>query len=589
MANQQTSLTQAAIRHPDFLFNSTDWAEWRETFGGGKDYRNRYLKRWSDRETPDEFALRQACTPIPTFAKAAILDIRNAIFQRLEDVIRNGGSTSYKRAVKGESNGVDREGTSMNSFIGIDVLTELLVMGRAGVYVDAPDVMPSTLIQQVNRPDLAPYCYCYRIEDIVSWTHDFREVPGTFKAVLLRDHVVTFNTDFGGIELPEGRESRLRLVWKDDETGKVRVRFFTDDKDRTPIPISGGDPDGGITLDIEIVPFAMPDIGVSLMADITSYQHALLNLVSGDVNWSLMSSSPFLTIQRDLRSSGAHLKQPGQGNVPEAGGQRAKDREEQIGGKGRYYDADMERPGYIAPPTDPLLASMKLQEKLEDDIRKLVNLAVANKSGSRTESAEAKKLSSQGLEAGLSFIGLVLEDTEQRIARFWGIYEGDQPSHIAYPARYILKQDIERIEEAKQMAVLMDRIPSKAARKALAKQIVMTMLGGKENSEDLSLMMGEINAAGYTTGAVQDVIQAHAAGLVSDETASNALGYNGEDEVDQAREDKAERATITLLAQTAVGGGSGLAAVGAGARGVPEIDPNQESAQQEKEESEDDG
>lgn len=231
---------------------------------------------------------------------------------------------------------------------------------------------------------------------------------------------------------------------------------------------------------------------------------------------------------------------------------------------------------------------MKLQEKLEDDIRKLVNLAVTNKSGSRTESAEAKKLSSQGLDAGLSYIGLVLEETEQHIAKFWAMYESGEPAQVAYPERYILKQDIERIEEAKEMASLMDRLPSKTARKTLAKQIIMTMLGGKENTSKLQVIMGEINAAGYTTSALQDIIQAHSAGLVDDITASDALGFDGEDVVPQARKDKAERATITLLAQTAVNGESGQGAIGAGARGVPEIDPNEESAEQEKEESDDD-
>lgn len=112
------------------------------------------------------------------------------------------------------------------------------------------------------------------------------------------------------------------------------------------------------------------------------------------------------------------------------------------------------------------------------------------------------------------------------------------------------------------------------------------MLGGKENTETLQVMMAEVRAANYTTAAVADVIQAHTAGLVSDETASVSLGYE-EDEVPQARKDRAERATLTLLAQTAVNGQSGLTQVGAGARGVPEIDPNEQSAKEEKED--DDG
>ncbi len=585
MPGIRTSLVSASIKHPDFLFTSTDWTEWRETFRGGREYRQRYLKKWSIRETDDDFTVRKGCTPIPTFAKAAILDIRNSIFQRLEDVIRTGGSPSYNRAIEAESGGVDREGSSMNSFIGIDVLTELLVMGRTGIYVDAPNIKPVSLADQIGQ-DLAPYCYCYRIEDILSWTLDHNEVRGTFKAVLLRDHVVNFNTDFAGVPLPKGRETRLRLVWKDDESGKVRVKMWKDDEERKLIELEDADADGAVTLDIDVVPFTMPDIGESLMVDITSYQHALLNLVSGDVNWSLMSSSPFLTIQRDGRSVGAHLKKPGRGNTPEPGGQHAQDQEEKIGGKGRYYDPDMDRPGYIAPPTDPLMASMKLQEKLEDDIRKLVNLAVTNKAGSRTESAEAKKLSSQGLEAGLSYIGLVLENAEQRIAEFWGRYENHEGTTVSYPERYILKQDIERIEEGEAMASLMDRIPSKTARKAIAKQIVSTLIGGRDNTDNITTMLTEIESAGYTTAAVSDVIQAHSQGLVSDKTASESLGYDAS-EVEQARKDKAERATITLLAQQSVGGESGQAAIGAGARGAPDIDPNEESAQQEKKESQD--
>lgn len=588
MSATRTALVSASVKNPDYLFTAADWTEWRETFRGGRDYRSRYLKKWSSRETTPEFNIRRECTPIPTFAKAAILDIRNAIFQRLEDVIRSGGSMSYNRAVEGEGGGVNREGSSMNQFIGVDVLTELLVMGRAGIYVDAPNVKPVTLADQIGK-DLAPYCYCYRIEDILSFTLDHNEVRGTFKAVLLRDHVVRYNTDFAGVELPEGRKTRLRLVWKDEVTGKVKVRMWEDDEERAIIPLEGADETGAVTLDISVVPFIMPDIGDSLMIDITSYQHALLNLVSGDVNWSLMSSSPFLTIQRDARSVGSHLKKPGRGNTPEPGGQHSQDQEEQIGGKGRYYDDKMERPDYIAPPTEPLLASMKLQEKLEDDIRKLVNLAVTNKAGSRTESAEAKKLSSQGLEAGLSYIGLVLENAEKRIAEYWGMYEGHEGTTVSYPERYILKQDIDRIKEAQAMADLMDRMPSVTARKSIAKQVITTMIGGKENSESIAKMLSEVESSGYTLASVKDVIKAHSAGLVSDETASNSLGYKP-GEVEQAREDKADRAVITLLAQTEVAGGSGQAAIGAtggvkpgaGARGVPEIDSNEDSAKEEK-------
>ena len=64
---------------------------------------------------------------------------------------------------------------------------------------------------------------------------------------------------------------------------------------------------------------------------------------------------------------------------------------------------------------------MELQAKLEDDIRKLIHLAVANTANRAT--AESKSFDNQGLEAGLSYIGLVLEAAERQIAEYWAAYE----------------------------------------------------------------------------------------------------------------------------------------------------------------------
>jgi len=53
---------------------------------------------------------------VPSFAKSAILDIRNAVFQRMRDITRNGGSQAYQDAIAGLDGGVDRRGASMNPF-----------------------------------------------------------------------------------------------------------------------------------------------------------------------------------------------------------------------------------------------------------------------------------------------------------------------------------------------------------------------------------------------------------------------------------------------------------------------------------------
>lgn len=569
----ETHLTIADIRHPDYIYNTTLWTEWRDTFRGGDHYLQRYLQKLSKSEDDDKFTTRKACTPIPAFAKAAVLDVRNSIFQRLEDVSRINGSKKYTSAIAGEGAGVDRNGTSMNSFIGIDVLTELLVMGRCGIYVDAPAIVPSTMAIEVA----SPYLYYYRIEDILSWTLDDAAEDGTFKAVWLRDFAISNAQVISGIELPSGRQERRRLVWK-GEDGIVRCRFY--DLDLNIIYMPTSDPvTGDIVLGINVVPFILPDIGESLMTDISSYQKALLNLVSRDVNWALQSNTPFLTIQEELRTAGSHLKKSAES--AEEGAQPAQNQKENVGGAvGRYYDLNTDRPGYIAPSPEPLLASIKLQEKLEDDIRKLINLAVANKIGSRTESAEAKKLSSQGLEAGLSFIGTVLQQAEQAIARYWAMYENTknpQIATVAYPTRYILKGDQERLEEAKNLLDLIDRVPGNKAKKEIIKMVVNLLLQGKARSERIDSILVQIESAGYTTSAVKDILQDHKNGLVGDETASEARGYV-KGEVKKAKKDRAERAAAILLAQTS----PDEPLKNPASRGVPVLDVDMDSGKKEQ-------
>ncbi len=137
MAESQT-INLVDSRHPGYLSGMTDWAKWRLTYEGGDEFRDSYLERFSTREDQTDFTTRKAMTPVPKFARAAINDIRNAIYQRMRDVVRKGGSEVYQAAVNGNNLGVDHRGSTMNAFLGVKVLTELLVMGRVGVFVDHP-------------------------------------------------------------------------------------------------------------------------------------------------------------------------------------------------------------------------------------------------------------------------------------------------------------------------------------------------------------------------------------------------------------------------------------------------------------------
>lgn len=554
------------IRHPQYIRDSLDWELWRDTFEGGEYYRDRYLVKFSNRETDTEFNERKELTPIPTFAKSAVLDVRNNIYQRLVGVSRVGGSKQYREAVQGKEGGVDGEGSSMDAFVGKDVLTELLLMGKVGVYVDAAPPLGETLADTT----FPPYLTYYRVEDILSFSKAPRGKGGEFQSVLLRDWNVTVEGELGnGIILPNGSECGYRLIWKDDK-GVVWYKLFDSEGDLKTRPESVED--GAVRTNLKRIPFVLLDIGDSLMKDVASYQRSLLNLSSNDVYYALRSNTPFLTIQRDHYASGDHLKRPedAEGAVGHA---------EEVGsGKGRYYGLEEERPGYIAPPTDPLEASMKLQEKLEDNIRHLINLAVSNKSGSRTESAESKKVSQGGLEAGLSFIGLELEAGEKLIAAYWAEYENvsnPKPATVHYPERYTLKSDAERLEEADASLKLVERMPTQELKKVAAKMIVETLVGGKLPQEEIDKINRKIDSNSYILSDPQVTMQAHKAGLVDDMTASEALGYDAKKVVEQAKKDRAERLAATIIAQTP-GGGSGVAGGGApgatnlAARGLPE-------------------
>ena len=561
-------------RHPMVWLGMTDWELWRTVYEGGEEFRDAYLKQFTTREETVDFNLRRDMTPIPTFSKAALNDIRNAIFQRMRDILRRGGSESYQHAVAGMDYGVDRRGSTMNAFLGMKVLTELLVMGRVGVYVDAPVIPDAATLAEAT--DTQPYLYQYAVEDILNWRMAGPAKPSQFQSLLLRDTTLEFDQR---TMLPTTTAQRYRLMWIDEETRNVMLQFYN---------LEGGEvgPDGlpslePVMLNLKQIPFVMLDIGDSLLKDVSSYQIALLNLVSSDVNYALKANFPFLVEQRDLRAVGSHLKRVATGDgTSSTGGQGAADEEVKIGvSHGRAYDKGLNAPTFINPSSEPLLASLKLQDKLETDIRRLINLAVEN-IGVRA-SADAKEMDNQGLEAGLSYIGLILENAERQLAHYWAAYEQRDPSRrnvatIKYPDRYSLKTDKDRVDEAGKLSELMYAVPGRTVKRELGKLIVTALLAGKVDLPTLEKIEQEIDKSDYTTSDPQTIIDSKNAGLVGEQTASMALGFD-EDEYLKAREDHIARVKRIAESQGA------LAGKNPAARGVPDLATDIQGGSTEKE------
>ena len=317
----------------------------------------------------------------------------------------------------------------------------------------------------------------------------------------------------------------------------------------------------------------MLDIGDSLLKDACEYQIALLNLVSSDVNYAVKANFAFYVEQRDLRAVGGHLKRANaEDGTATSGGQSGKDADIKVGAtRGRAFDLKTIAPSFINPSPEPLQASMALQAKLEDDIRKLVNLSVSTVAS--RNSAESKSLDNQGLEAGLSYIGLVLESAERQIASFWAAYENKIESkrsiaYIKYPDRYSLKTDEDRISEATKLSELMFKVPGREVKREIAKNIVLTLLGGKVDVETIQKITDEIQSAKYLTSDPDTIIAAVQAGLCGEQTGSVALGFQ-DDEYKQAREDHAAR--IALIAESQQPKGPGQGSGDPAARGVPDL------------------
>src|SRR5690606_13050663 len=96
-----------AVRHPFYAAKSIEWEKWRYVYNGCEDFINKYLEKFSSRDDAGDYSRRKRLTPTPNFAKAAVNDVKNSIFQRLTDVNRRDGSDSYQTAIRGDAYGVD--------------------------------------------------------------------------------------------------------------------------------------------------------------------------------------------------------------------------------------------------------------------------------------------------------------------------------------------------------------------------------------------------------------------------------------------------------------------------------------------------
>lgn len=543
--------------HPCHASDSSDWEKFRLVQCGGREFVDKYLEKFSKREDSTDFSNRKKITYNPGHAKNAVTDVKNAIHQRLVDVTRKEGEENYKRAMNGLDGGVNLAGSTMNRYFGNEVLPELLFMSRVGVYIDKPRLPVDA--SRADTQSVRPYLYTYRIEDILSWSVNRQN---KLTHVLLRDTALNTESRFG---LTTGTQESFRLL-RLTEDGKVELQLWgTGDK----VPIET------VILNLSHIPFAHIQISHSLLQDTADYQISMLNLASSDINYAFKSNYPFYTEQFEPRTALTDNIRGGERDGTAAEGKKAGKNEIKVGAaQGRGYPKGLDRPGFIHPSSEPLMASMKKQEQLKTEIRELTDLALSQVTSS---SAESKAMDERGMEAGLSAIGLELEMAENFIAFSWAEYEGEsQSAEVKYPKSYSLQSDKQRREEADDINKLKDAAPSMTYKKELSKQQVRTLLGNKLSQDEIDTIEKEIDDADVVETDAETIKSDHEAGFVSTDTASKIRGYP-EGETAKAKLDHAERIARIAEAQ-------GQAA---GARGVDDLSANPDEGDEEKNNSQD--
>lgn len=502
-----------------FAFEGMQPQEWRYTYAAGQDFVNLYLKPLSGRETPEQLAARKEYTFCPAFAQQAVDEIKNAIVHCLPNVTRIGGPQSYQEAIRGYQGGVDLCNTSMNMFIGAQVLAELLTMRVCGVLVDNAADVGVTIQDKGNKH---PYFQVYRREDILSWT-PFRPVHG-YDKLLLREHYTEVD-DETGFPL---RETERRRYYERLSNGQVLCRIGQNNETLEEF-----------ILNIPEIPFYLFELPKSLLHNVARYQIALMNIESSDISYILRANYPFYYEFYDPRNEAAYVKQTN----PDGKAISGKKEVETGTIEGRRFPLGVSQPGFATPPSATLEASMRKAAQLKDDIRALVHLNLRQVKAGQVQS-------DRSLEASLAYIGTVLEQGENVLAKYWIAFEDRRSAlpRITYPQSYHLETDESRLEWAERMRQLALVSNSRTYQKELAKLIVRRLISPYCTESKLAAIDREIDSQQILATNPNVLLRAQDQGLLADATAAEALLLDPGG-VQQAKKDHAERLKLVIETQ----------------------------------------
>lgn len=501
------------MRHSDYVNNYSEYVRRRILWEGGTDFINQYLVKFTDKETDTDFNNRLAISYNPSCAEPLIKGSLANLILNLGEATRIG-EKKYLNCCSGLNGGVDNAGSTMLSFIIEKVLMEACFLGKVGIYVD--NYIKESEVRTLE--DNHPYIYIYQAEDILSWRYNY--TLRSFDTLLLRASESEINAD----GLPSQNIIYTYRYYALTPEG-VSVSFY----DSNGILVSES------FLDLNIIPFYMVDLGKSLLNNLDGYQIALMNIASSDLNYILKANFPFYTEQYNPKAELTTIKKIDEdGNV-------IADKKIEVGPtKGRRYPFGLERPGFINPSSEPILASMEKQKAMRQEMLDIVTYNLSNLPGTNEFN----------VESGLSLIGNKLEAAEKFICDLWHIYTQSSAQHdVIYPKSYDLKNSEDIREECNSLITLSTKVPSITFKRAIYKTVSNMLLTNKLPVSSLARIENEIDQSTVFEANAEIIQKDHESGFVSTEFASSLRGYPS-GQVEQAKKDHAERLARISIAQT---------------------------------------
>ncbi|MDH3443227.1 MAG: hypothetical protein OEN50_04825, partial [Deltaproteobacteria bacterium] len=556
--------------HTDYWLRVQQWELFRDVLIGGDYFAQKYVRQMPGE--PDlDFNSRKLLTYNPGHAATAVYEVRDSIFQRMDAVRRSGGPANYGKSVAGMLGGVDLNMSTMNFFMGEKVLTELLFMGRVGIFVDSPDNEVLRELSLEETRDMHPYLYIYKAEDIVNWEWFLRDNELQLRYLRLRlrrDQGLypTSNTGFGGAG--DAFEAEFRDFFVDDSGQVFTVQM---DKDLNPL----SEP---ILTTADRIPFVWLEMAAPLLRDVARYQIALLNLESTDIgflhstNFNILARKydPYSEFANQMRASTITDPLPPEPDDTTTSTDRVDDPTRKganptqlpIGSSdGLQVHKDVDYPQYLFPSDVPIRASMDKQENIKKDIKRLVNKAASAARSRFSVRGGATSNYTQGdesgLNTGLSAIGNIMETAERQAGRIWRNYEPGPHISVHYPRRYSLRTDDERRKDANDYIESSNLVPVHEFRKHMQQEAATIYLSGKVSDAELDTVLEKISQSEFPTADPKQLRDDVELGLVSRGGASEARGY-ADGEADKAEEERVVRDSAKMAAQGVPGNPANL-------------------------------